>query len=494
MDTRLHTLRALMMLAMTLMVSRTWADTHTAEVKGLPVLEVFFNGKEMPKEYANGSMRLTYTDGAVVELGAKFKTRGATALAYTMKPSFNMKLRDADGEELDSTLCGLRSQSSWILDAMAIDRINMRNRVAFDTWNDFSRLPYDTNFDSRNGTIGQFVEVYINDEYKGIYCLTDRINRKLLNLKKTQVNDSDGAEDSPLGYTIRGVLYKHGTNDIEDQNKRCFSDDSCAYVIGYHDAWELTYPEDYAGAAAWTPLDIVYQYANDYSWIKEHFYLDQLAEYQIFIMALSIQDNWGNKNSFISSRNVTTDGNKHRFVYTPWDLDTSLGGSYNGSLYDGNYSDWKPSDVAKASTMPVPFHTCNGQAEFREMLRDAWIKGRDGALSVDSIRAKMYRYRDLFISTGAWERETSHWQSQKYEPPYVLDLAKEVGLIIDWYADRFGQMDAYFNIDPVAVRGVEMRTHDTDDTYYNLMGVRVKDATRPGIYIRGGKKVLITRQ
>ena len=167
----------------------------------LPVLRVSFKGSLVSSnEYLQGSMSLTDTDGSVIDLPAKFKSRGATAKQYTMKPSFNMKLRDADGTEIDSTLCGLRSASSWILDAMAVDRICMRNRVAFDIWNEFSKLPYETQFDSRNGTVGKFVEVYINNKYYGIYCLTDRINRKLLDLKKPQVEEDgmkycNGKED-----------------------------------------------------------------------------------------------------------------------------------------------------------------------------------------------------------------------------------------------------------------------------------------------------------
>ena len=128
--------------------------SYCAETNVLPVLKVYFDGKIVrDMEYTNGSMQLTDTDGTVIDLPAKFKTRGATASMYLMKPSLNMKLRTEDyAEEADSSLLGMRSCSSWILDAMAIDRICMRNRVAFDIWNEFSRLPYATEFDGRNGT------------------------------------------------------------------------------------------------------------------------------------------------------------------------------------------------------------------------------------------------------------------------------------------------------------------------------------------------------
>lgn len=486
-----HLLQALLLAAFAACTGTAAAAGDGADRKpqGLPVLEVSFGEKTMPKQYTDGTMCLTYTDGKKVELNARFKTRGATALQYSMKPSFNMKLRDQDGNELDSTLCGLRRMSSYILDAMAIDRIGMRNRVAFDLWNDFSRLPYETDFGSRNGTVGQFVEVYINNEYKGIYCMTDRVNRKLLNTKKPLVETifPDGSEPQEQ-VTIRGVIYKHGTNSIGDQSSRCFSEDSCAYVIRYHDAWELTEPEDYAGAAAWAPLDDVYEHNRDYEWVKEHFFLEQLADYQVFIMALSIVDNWGNKNSYIGARDVTTDGNKHRFVYTPWDLDTSLGGSYNGSYYDGKYSDWKPSQITSASTMPVPFPVCNGKEEYKTLLREAWIKGREGALSLNAVRTRMYEYRNLFLQTGAWEREMAHWQTQKYQPPRVVDLRKEVELILDWYAKRIGEMDRYFDTEDY-IYNVYATDTPADDAYYNLQGQRLHTPAAHGIYIHHGKKV-----
>lgn len=475
---KLHYSAALLLVAS--MLFPTSASSQV-EPKGLPVLEVTFSGKELTSTYSQGSMRLSSPNGTKIELNAKVKTRGATALQYTMKPSFNMKLQDENGAELDSSLCGLRSMSSWILDAMAIDRIGMRNRVAFDLWNDFSRLPYETDFGSRNGTVGQFVEVYLNGTYKGIYCMTDRINRKLLNLKKPAVDET--------GVTIRGVIYKHGTNSIGDQNHVAFSEDSTAYVIGYHDAWELSEPEEYAGRAAWAPLDTIYKYRNDYEWVKQHFYLEQLAEYQIFIMALSIADNWGNKNSYISSRNVTADGDKHRFVYTPWDLDTSLGGRYNGAYYDGNYSNWKPSEIVSASTIPVPISVCNRKDEYRTLLKEAWLRGRVGAFSLGNVRTKMYKYRDLFLKSGAWERQKQYWDTQKYTPCYVDDLAKEVDLILAWYENRFLEMDKYFNIDdPDAIATTVQDDSSEDNSYYNLMGIRMANPPSHGFYIHNGRK------
>lgn len=473
----------------TLIILVLMVKTMTAMAQQLPVLRVTFDGsfsKDM--DYIQGNMSLTDTDGSVINLPAKFKTRGATALNYSMKPSFNMKLRETDGTEIDSTLCGLRSCSSWILDAMAIDRICMRNRVAFDVWNAFSHLPYDTDFDSRNGTVGKFLEVYINGEYKGIYCLTDRINRKLLNLKKTDVH-----EDST--FTVRGVLYKQGTTDIADQSTPGFFNDYSVCVVRWHDAWELTEPEDYACEEAWQPLLDAYDSLTNYNYVKKKFYLDNIADYILLIMDMSITDNWGNKNKYISARNIQDDGDKARFIYTPWDLDTSLGGNYDGSYYDGTYSDWQISDIVNSAV--APFSTVLQQTEFKNLLLEKWRKARVGSMSVDSVSQRLRDYRDLFINSGAWARQSTYFDALKDKPCYVEDLSKEIDYIIAWYKNRVAEMDAYFGITSDGIRSLETSSESENTknpAVYDLFGRKVADrfntSLPSGLYIVNGKKVV----
>ena len=479
----------------------------------MPVLRTTFDSpivKNMP--YVNGQMQLTDTDGNVVELPAKFRTRGATAQEYLMKPSLNMKLCTADySEEADSALLGMRSCSSWILDAMSIDRICMRNRVAFDMWNEFSRLPYDTDFDGRNGTEGRFVEVYINDQYYGIYCLSDRINRKLLNLKKVKENEDGSVQ-------IRGALYKSGTQNILNQNEPCYSDDSVACVVEWHNAWELKYPEEYAGRTVWKPLQDAYLKGWSVAYVKKYFYLENLVDYHLLVMALAISDNWGNKNRFFSIRNISkdindsdpTEANRRRFVVTPWDLDTSLGGAYNGTYYGGNYTEWPVKDIAKNS--PYPNAVVQEDAQYKALLKSRWMIVREKTFSPAAVRAKLNAYRNLFIKSGAWQRMINHFDGKKEKPCYVKDLDSEIESIREWYTRRFFEIDAYFGItDTDAIREPDA-WEQVDSPYYDLSGRRIPSSLstfhfssfggsqkghcsslRKVLYIQGGRKVLIQR-
>ena len=462
----------------TLLALAVWADSER-----LPILRVNFPGKfTADMDYIQGTMSLEDEHGKVVELSAKFKTRGATALDYSMKPSFNMKLREADDTERDSSLLGLRSCSSWILDAMAIDQICMRNRVSFDIWNSFSLLPYPTEFNGRNGTVGRFVEVYINNEYTGIYCLNDRINRKLLNLKKVKT----GAE----GDTIRGVLYKHGTTDIADQNTPGFFNDYSVCVVEWHDAWELTFPEDNACEEVWAPLLEYNKNKANYTYIKDHFFLDNLVDYTLFVMALSIGDNWGNKNKYFSMRNMRkAEDGRACFTVTPWDLDTSFGGSYNGTYYGGNYSKWPVSSVISSAS--PPFSTCVRQTEFKQMLRERWMDLRQYELSIDSVARRLYEYCDLFYTTGAWQRQQEWMSKLKYKPKHCADLRSEVNLVVQWYQDRFAMLDEYFGIEATSIESVLPNgTSPHGNTYYDLQGRKITNPQKGQLYIKNKSKVI----
>lgn len=474
----------MLMLCLALSCATTsWADENEPK---MPVLKITVDGaitKDM--EYTNGTMQLTDEQGNVVEMKAKFRTRGATARQYLMKPALNMKLRTDDySASQDSSLLGMRSISKWILDAMAIDRICMRNRVAMDIWNAYSPLPYDTDFGGRSGTEGRFLEMYINGEYKGIYCMSDHINRKLLNLKKYDEKKQ----------AVRGVLYKSGTSDIANQNERNFTDDWKAGTISWHNAWELKEPEDFECEEAWQPLIDLYDNRKTYDEVKKYFFLDNLVDYQLHIMALGIADNWGNKNHYFSIRNITkdiddadpTEAARRKCVVSPWDLDTSLGGTYNGSAYDGNgYTTWTPADAVKNGGC-YPFSVCQGSDEYKAALKARWAELRSGVYSKENIDKRLDVYRDLFVNSGAWQRMVDHYDAASQKPMYVSDLAKEVEYIKAWYADRFDQMDQYFGIDPTGI------TSTTDnakraDAIYSVEGVRLKAAPAKGLYIQGGK-------
>lgn len=414
----------------------------------LPILNINHEGKiEAYMDYVWGDMALTSPDEpGTVAMSAKFKTRGASAMQYKKK-SLNMKLRErpaVEGEEeieTDANLLGIRSGSSWILDAMAADRVDMRNRVCFDLWNDFSKLPYETDFDGRNGTKGRFVEVWIKGKYNGIYCLTDRINRKLLDLKKPTVDYETGS------VTVKGVLYKGNKWGYTSFRKSSLDD----YIEKFGDTrntvnfceWELSEPEDYPCDSAWLPLYNLYTDFEGnlatpefYEKMNNKFFLQNVADIHLFILAMALGDN-GNKNLFYSVQNMTKEGDKSKFVISPWDMDASLGGNYDGSFYNGEYENPVIQNM-KISKEGNPFKALwENSEDYRMMLASRWARVRDNVLSPMAVASKMRKYAELFTESGAWEREYKKWNSDRwYDNQLVPDVKNEVEQIISWYRNQ----------------------------------------------------------
>ncbi|MCF0202143.1 MAG: CotH kinase family protein [Bacteroidaceae bacterium] len=461
----------------------------------MPVMDIRHGGKmyEGMQDYIWGHLHLTSADTPeTVVLSAKYKTRGATASKWS-KYSFNMKLRNFDtGAEEDSTLLGIRSASSWIMDAMAIDRIKMRNRVCFDLWNQFSRLPYATDFDGRNGTEGRFVETIINGKYRGIYCLTDRINRKLLDLKKPSTDASGRLQE------IRGVMYKSGWWDYTGLTAVQRKEWEAAIGGDTRNSrmwcnWELVEPEDYPCAEAWQPMVDLYNYAAYISDVKKHFYIENMADFHLFVLALGLIDN-GNKNEFLSARNiqkgsetVASEYDKSRFVFTPWDLDTSLGGAYDGTLYGGNYDQTPIRDYRINNNYPFS-GMLTYDTDYKNYLRNRWQSARDGVLSPANVSAQLWKYALQFTSTGAYERE-----KQAVNQNMMDDLSAEITQIFNWYADHVLKLDDFLGLNHsngISTVGADKGIND--GTVYDLQGRKIgtEIPSEKGIYIKNGKKYL----
>lgn len=107
-----------------------------------------------------GELRLYLSDGTLDYSGRleSIKGRGNSTWEYTKKP-YNLTL------STDGDLLGMGSGKKWILLANALDQTHLRNKIALDLARD-AGLAYTPE--------GQWVELYLNGDYTGLYLLTER--------------------------------------------------------------------------------------------------------------------------------------------------------------------------------------------------------------------------------------------------------------------------------------------------------------------------------
>ena len=274
-------------------------------------------------DYQEGTVSIIYSDGSSDNnLSARIKWRGGTTNAEG-KHKRNYKIKFSE----DHSFFGMRNDNNWILDAGQADIFRLRNRIATELWNDFATKPYfiDQEPKALSGVRGQVVEVYLNEEYRGIYCLTECMDRKQMKLKKY---DKDG--------TIHGVLWKStgfgssGFNIVPDGY------DNSQLIM---DVFEAKYPEpgddlpetDYS--ILWNAINFVVNSTDEEfsEHVSEYFDIPVIIDYYLFVNVLSALDNEG-KNMYWA---VYDQQNDKKITPAVWDLDLTVGSKYLDYYYDG---------------------------------------------------------------------------------------------------------------------------------------------------------------
>ena len=447
--------------------------------------ETFVNGEIEIVDYHKRTDSLSES----VKCLCQIRYRGGTSIAYEKK-SFSIKLIDEAGEKLDVNMFGIREENSWILDAMAIDRTRMRNRICFDVWNEMSQTPYKTDYGNRNGTIGVYVEVFINGDYHGLYCMSDKIDRKLLGLKKTKKEESDTI--------IRGLLYKGITNrtNLESYVKNDVNSSTW-------NNWELQYPSDLPSIDTWKPLmdliDLNSKSVSDQAFrqqYQDYFYWENLVDYIVFISALNVDDCLY-KNAHLSVVNINKG---HRFLITPWDLDMSLGGSW-----DGSYNDTFITFDRIIKRLPFNKLIPNNIDGFMDNVKHTWLTLRSSLLLPENIDARLDKYSDAFLTSGAWEREYNKWNGNPV--PLKQSITEELDYVKDWYRRSYKFICNEFDTEEMGISDNlgpantgQDRWNENEwgyaDGIYLMDGRKIRDSLDTdglpsGAYIVGGKIVIV---
>ncbi|MBQ9361897.1 MAG: CotH kinase family protein [Bacteroidaceae bacterium] len=389
-----------------------------AQTEKLPVVYLTTDG--LSTTFNDGTFQLD--SGAVMQ--ADIRWRGATSLKY-QKKSYAIKLKDAAGDKLNVSLLGMRSDNSWILDAMTIDKARMRNRVSTDLWLDFSRKPYYFVKEPEliNGTRGKFVEVYLNGSYEGLYCLTEKVDRKQLKLKKFKDN------------TVRGIMYKANTHCYmwePDESKYAYDNAKPTWS-----GWEVQYPDvEEEEPIDWAPLaDLTHwlTFASDEA-VNDSLedYIDFPVWIDYFLMVdLMLGNDNAAKNVITSYYDLTKPGQKA--TVSPWDMDATWGRSWQA-------------DTLSAERWTGLYHQIQARLLFSrtdsaEIYTPRYSELRQTYFTADSLKKYFKTYFDLFRATGVAERETQRWSGVD---GIDLDFDAEEAYIYEWIDTRLAFLDKYY--------------------------------------------------
>jgi len=193
----------------------------------IPILVVTTGGLEIPNEpkldahlgiINNGLFRNDITDpfnGYDGNIGIEIRGNGTADLD---KVSYLFETRKSDGSNNNVELLGLPKENDWVLYAPWIDKSLIRNILTYDLANRMGM------YSSRT----RFVELIIDDEYKGVFVLMEKIKR---DKNRVAVTKFDESNDDPAsgGYIVRIDSWFHHTKGWESDTYQVDGKDRACY-------------------------------------------------------------------------------------------------------------------------------------------------------------------------------------------------------------------------------------------------------------------------
>ena len=425
-------------------------------------------------EYQNGTVDFYSSQGATpVSYEAKIKWRGgSTNTEGKHKRNYKIKFKEKQ------QFFGLKADKNWILDAGQQDLFRLRNRIATELWNDFARKPYYAADGAEvvTGVRGRVVEVFLNDEYVGIYSLTETMDNRTIGLKKSKKGIIHGQLWKTSG---RGLSMMYNTPPSFDNTSSTWD----VFETKYPDIKDVN-PTDYS--PLWKAINFVVNSSDEEfkDSVAYYFDLPVVEDYYIYTQTLCAVDNIG-KNMYWA---IYDSKESPKITFAVWDLDLTVGSSYL-KVFDERYT--SPNHIIKGYFNLVKRLIATNAGNFNTQVRERYWSARKDVLSTDSLIARYKSYYQLLKKCGAAERETQRWSGDTDILEQKIDYDKEMEHIANWITRHMKVLDRQLFNDPNAIKPFRVAANESDDVY-TLQGIKVDPKhLGSGVYIKGRKKIFI---
>ncbi len=327
-----------------------------------------------------------------------YHVRGGSSLLYDKK-SYKVNLSKS------IFLFNQSFYNEFILDASYTDSSKIRNKLSSDLWNAINN-----NQNVNNDLYTSYVELYIDDEYQGLYIIKNSVDKYMLNLS------SDG------------VLIKYET-DINDFYINNLLSNNFKLNNNFFLNFEIKYSNNYQKSSELFVNRLKNVYDNDYSYksVVNNYHIDNYVNYKVLIGLIMGVDNT-TKNQYLSMQN-----SKDKLLITPWDMDLSFGdnwdvSSFNGESFDANSylnGNWLDEYVLESN-------------QLNNLIKQRYWELRKDTITMDNINKYLDEYKELLVSSGAAKRDSDRW--------YDYDIEYEIEQIRKWANNRIIFLDEYFKI------------------------------------------------
>lgn len=382
----------------------------------LPILSINTNGLQIEDDNVQASISLfdnkKEVEDRIIESKCQIRLRGATAKGYAKK-GYRISLKENSGNgNRHENLLGLRNDDDWILYAAYNDPEKVRNVFSSNLWTDISGNR--NSFGIENGMRYEYLEVFINGSYEGLYALGYPIDDKQLGIAK-----------SDEGCSFKVIAW-------EDMKTLQAEEDSVL-----HGGIELSS----SGKDRWDLLKNYYALCSDKEAenevLKKAIDLDNAIDFMLFVNLIQGTDNVFDKNSknmYLTFPEKA--GMEGKVLYTPWDLDLTWGNQFGANL---------PNSTILYGTKVSANSIWQNGALYELLMRkdeeiwaqylDRYWELRSDAWSEASLMKRIEDCEQDIFSSGAFFRDKERWPDGAYAQngmeqfkAYVRERLKECDL------------------------------------------------------------------
>lgn len=329
----------------------------------LPIMYLKIEGTgtdEQGRDIVNGKMTLWNSANPAsasyqtVTSMAEWRMRGNSTRIYP-KLAWKLNLRDENGQNNNVDFLGLGSDDDWILNPMSMDDTCMKEKLVQELW---EQLDSETDHNYKMSQ-GEYIELFINGAYQGIYLLQRRVDIKYLGLNR----ESD-------------ILMK-GVNTWEAET--------------VFDAYEMV-SSPLETEETYRALENALNFKENHSMNTANF-----IDVSLLLQLISGVDNYGYKNTFYA---LKKNDNNYELYLIPWDTDLSLGVTWG---YDYEQSMGEIIERYEMQTMRKE------SASLDVQIANRWKELRASVYSEENILLNYKKITEQLLNSGALKRDEEQW-------------------------------------------------------------------------------------
>ncbi|MEL7251223.1 MAG: CotH kinase family protein [Bacteroidota bacterium] len=350
--------------------------------------------------------------------------RGSSSQFFAKK-NYGFETRLANGENNNVNLLGMPSENDWILHGPYSDKSLMRNVLSFEIANNMGRYASRT----------RWCELFINQQYMGVYVLMEKIKRDdnrvdIANLRPDDISgdeltggyifsidrDDQGAESGWYSPYTNDLFYRFSDPDF-DELQEVQKDYLSTYVTSFEEAMNNS------------PSPEIYnEYVDVSSWI----------DYWIATEVFKHIDNY--RLSFFMYKKKDSNGGKIHFGPL-WDLNLGYGNFDYGQ--DPGPDEWSYVWTNSGFMRPFWILDLSNDPDIQNLTNCRWQELRQTTLNTDRLLE--------FIDSTALHLEEAQIRNFERWPvlgtyvwpnSFVGDTyPEEVSFLKNWLRDRLDWMD-----------------------------------------------------